>query len=185
MLFGNKHDFAIEARVEDDLKPPSHPWGRMCIWVSGKQIGDYEDPHCGLYPAYEGFLKIRKSLDSLWCTEIDSLSDRETWNLFDEHLYGWRGNEEVELDDEYDEESDLSERYWKFNFLTNWGEMFDGGGKSFLLNDSSGSLRVLNFDYDLDVVNRYTCSKKGFIEVSQEFIEWYEEQLELFGGENA
>ena len=46
MIFGNKKDFAIQAIIEPNLKPPSSVWGRFSVWVENVSIGDYNEEHC-------------------------------------------------------------------------------------------------------------------------------------------
>ena len=179
MIFGNKLDFAIESIIEKDLKKPSHPWGRMCIWVEGCSIGDFEDSHCGLYPAYEGFIESCKDLNTLWCNEFKSLSRREIWNFLDGRLYGYHGNEEIDYDLLYADDSN-SEIYWKYNFLTNWGEMFDRGGKAFLLNPPNKNLEILHFLSETNEVKSFFCSEVGFREASKDFSIWFNEQIAFF-----
>ena len=177
MIFGNKSDFAIEAMIEPYLAPPSEPWGRLCIWVSGTQIGDFDDPHCGLYNCYISFQEISKRLDALWTKELEGLSDIEIWNFLDGTLYGYHGN--IEIDDLRTLEETIrdAEKYSKFDFLTNWGEMFDRGGKSFILKPSSGHIKILNYDYKQEIVRAYRCTELSFYRASREFSNWYSEQV--------
>jgi len=185
MIFGSKSDFAIEAMVEPELAPPSHPWGRLCIWVDGKKIGDFDDPHCGLYPCYENFQEKCEELNELWENSFIEFSDIEIWNFLDGLLYGHHGN--VELDDEKTLEQARidSDTYSKYDFLTNWGEMFDRDGKSFILKLPEGRIKVLNYDYQKEIVNCYFCTEMGFRRASKEFASWYSKQLEVLEGENA
>ncbi len=185
MLFGNKNDFANEAMVEPDLVPPSSPWGRLCVWVASNRIGNYEDPYCGLHPCCAGFVEACENLNALWEDEFASMSDLEIWNFLDGILYGYHGH--VELDDQrsLDEIRRDAARYSKFNFLTNWGEMFDGGGKSFLLRQPHGTLKILNYDYDRNVVNSYVCSEFSFRRATKGLVDWYENQRMLLDSENV
>ncbi len=61
----------------------------MRIWCEGCEIGDFEDPFCGLYTSYMGFHALRDRLSSLWLDEFEGLSDQELWNLLDGALYGY------------------------------------------------------------------------------------------------
>lgn len=184
MIFGNTNDFAIEAMVEPDLLPPSRPWGRLCVWVAGHQIGDYEDPHCGLGGPCAHFNETCEELNDLWEDEFANMTDAELWNFLDGLLYGYHGN--VELDDDQKSMEEIlqdSSRYWKFNFLTNWGEMFDRGGKSFILKQPDGMLKVLNFDYGKNLVNSYVCSEISFRLAVRGFAAWYDGQRMLLNSE--
>lgn len=185
MIFGNKADFAIEAMIEPHLKPPSIPWGRMCIWVEGKFIGDYDDPHCGLGSACQGFSEKIDELNALWLDSFTELSDLGVWNFLDALLYGYQGNEELEDDRTVEQSISDSNMYSKFDFLTNWGEMFDRDGKSFLLKQPNGYLKVLNFDYEENRVNSYQCSELSFRKAVKEFVDWYDQQEDSLGSENA
>jgi hypothetical protein len=110
MLFGEPADFAIEAYVEPDLKPPSAVWGRMCVWCRGVPLGDISERYCALYPAYCSFRSLPSCLDSLWADELAGLGDEGVWNFLDADWAAWD----------------------RFNFLSNWGERFDGY-KAFIL----------------------------------------------------
>jgi len=92
MIFGDKTDFAIEAMIEPNLVPPSHPWGRLCIWVEGTQIGDFEDPHCSLWTCFKSFQGKCDELSELWIDKFQNMSDTEIWNFLDSRLYGDHGN---------------------------------------------------------------------------------------------
>ncbi len=179
MIFGNKSDFAIEAMIEPDLAPPSRPWGRLCVWVAGHQIGDYEEPHCGLGGPCENFKETCVELNDLWEDAFANMTDVELWNFLDGLLYGYHGH--VELDDQRSigEIRQDASRYSKFNFLTGWGEMFDKGGKSFLLKQPDGMLKLLNFDYEKNLVNTYVCGELSFRSAIKGFAAWYDDQRML------
>jgi hypothetical protein len=184
MIFGNRNDFAIEAMVEPDLAPPSRPWGRLCVWVAGHRIGNYDEPHCGLGGPCAHFKETCGELNDLWDDEFANMADVELWNFLDGLLYGYHGN--VELDDDLrsmDEILQDSSRYSKFNFLTNWGEMFDRGGKSFILKQPGGMLKVLNFDYEKNSANAYVCSEFSFRLAIKDFAAWYDGQLIVLNSE--
>lgn len=117
MIFGDKADFAIEAMIELGLEPPSSIWGRLRIWVQGNSIGDFNDPHCGLYPSYENFKKTADVLSSLWSNDFLKLTDIELWNLLDGSMYGYHGTEEIDYDSLYGDEIDYWAIYGKFKFF--------------------------------------------------------------------
>ena len=88
MLCGNPTDFAIEAMTEPNLWAPSAVWGRMPV-VCDKQIyGDYENPHCALYPAYCQFRWFRENVIELWESSFNGLSNSELHDLLDHAFYG-------------------------------------------------------------------------------------------------
>jgi hypothetical protein len=134
MIFGSTDDFAIEAMVEPGLKPPSAVWGRMRVWVQGVSIGDFDREHCTLGAAESRFRRLLEELDSLWLEEFSTLSGLELMNKLDTALYGFPVEDET-ID---------PAPFRKFNFLTNWCESFDRGGKSFIFCKPDGSAFVLN-----------------------------------------
>lgn len=70
-----------------------------------------------------------------------------------------------------------TDEFSQFNFLTNWGEMFDNRGKSFILKQPDGKLRIINFDYEANLVNTYICTELAFRHAVKGFSNWYESQL--------
>jgi len=84
--------------VEPELVAPSHPWGRLCVWIAGTQIGDFDDPYCGLSPCDGGFQEKCEELNELWENKFIEFSDIEIWNFLDGLLYGYHGN--IELDND-------------------------------------------------------------------------------------
>jgi hypothetical protein len=185
MIFGNKTEFAIEAIVEPNLKVPSSIWGRLCIWISNVSIGDIEEFHCGLGAVHELFISKCTELNQLWSDDFMNLSDREIWNLLDGMLYGYHGNIEIEDKRSLEQSNSDAELYSKYDFLTNWGEMFDRDGKSFLLKLPSGALKVLNYDYHNDEVKTYFCSEFEFRRAVKEFSSWFITQENHLSGKNA
>ncbi len=185
MIFGNKNDFAIEAMVEPGLQAPSSLWGRMCIWVGGVSIGDIDDPNCGLLPAYDGFREVCNDLNTLWSPKFDSMGDVEIWNFLDGLLYGCHGDIEVEDDRSLEQMQSDWREFGRFNFLTNWGEMFDRGGKSFLLKIPEGKLRVLNLHLPFNNQIGVNCTEFSFRKASSGFINWHSEQEIALGSKNA
>lgn len=177
MIFGDKSDFAIQAIIEPHLQAPSEPWGRLCIWVSGKQIGDFDDPHCGLYDCYVSFQEKCNELSELWTDEFKNLDNIEIWNFLDGTLYGYHGNTEINCTRTLEETLNDSKKYSKFDFLTNWGEMFDRDGKSFILKPPNELIKVLNYDYEQEIVNVYRCTEFSFHRASRDFFNWYSEQV--------
>jgi hypothetical protein len=178
MLFGNKELFAIEAMSEPELEAPSAVWGRMRVWCEDASIGDYEEPFCALYSAYCGFKNLTTTLPRLWADELEGLSEGELWNHFDGLLYGYRGD--VALQDERTlEQCQADSRIWsKYNFLTNWGEQFDNGGKSFILCTPPGVVCVLNQTFPPE---RGVCARAPLSEVLNAIYQY----LNWFKGESA
>jgi len=187
MIFGNKENFAIEAMIEPRLNPPSYVWGRLRIWILNIPIGNYDDPYCALYPSYSGFKEVSIELDSLWLDDFYTLSDSEIWNLLDGSIYGYHGKEEIDYDKLYGDKVDYSAMYGKFNFLTNWGEMFDQDprGKAFLFKEPGEKIKVLTHAGLNDTVESFYCNEFSFRSAVNEFCAWYDDQERILDSKNA
>ncbi len=176
--FGKREGFAIEAMVESELTPPSSPWGRLRVWVGGKSFGDFDDPHCGLYPAYSGFKDMLEKIEELYDPELMELPIEKLYAKVDKALYG------VWVDDEFLDEDpeEGSEVYWRHNFLTNWGEMFDRTEKSYIFKLSDGRLMVIQPEENDPSIIKYYCSAGEFENVIKQFMVWHDsEELRLSG----
>lgn len=169
MIFGDKATFAIEAMVEPGLAVPSAVWGRMQVWIRGESIGDITDAHCALYQSYVGFLALQRELSGLWLSEFDGLDDQAMWDHLDGLLYvnDARTDEQLHID---------SIRYGKFNFLTNWGEQFDRDGKSFVVCDPDGLVRIFNLGLTGRVAREVNVSDVR-LSISR-FVQWFEFETE-------
>ena len=175
MLFGSKDNFAIETMIEPDLKPPSTPWGRMCIWCNGVAIGDIDEEHCGL-EVFGILSSLITQLNDLWLDEFEGFSDLELLNYLDGFLYGYHGDVEI-IDNRSDEQIHFDvEKYSKFNFLTNWGEQFDRGGKSFIFHNPNGRIKILNKKLLLEKGIALETSTEDFCSVIVEAVSWFEKQ---------
>lgn len=163
MIFGSTDEFAIEAMVEPGLKGPSTVWGRMRVWVQGVSIGDFDREFCIVGAAEGGFARLLQNLDSLWLEEFSSLSELELMNKIDVALYGFP----------YDDETVSPRPFYKFNFLTNWCESFDRGGKSFIFAPPDGSVFVLNRAL-FPEGKRLVATKESVRRASEGFIAWYQ-----------
>jgi hypothetical protein len=165
MIFGNPHEFAIEAYHE-----PSGPrWagcGRMCIHVAGATIGNIRDNHCSLYHATDRFRTLSRTVDNLWIDLFAGLEDLEVFGLIDRALYVG--------DDGYDYPN-LTE----FDFLTNTGEMFNGT-KTFLFTPRNHQVHVLCRFRD-DSFRAGLCPVESFRRASNEFVCWFDEQVRTVG----
>ena len=180
-VFGNRDDFAIEAGTESYLKPPSAVWGRMCVWCCGVPLGDIDDRHCALYPAYCGFRSLlspvhgEPKIDRLWAEELAGLDDVAAWNFLDGLLYGYHGDVEVP-DDRTLEECRRDAVVWGcFDFLTNWGEQFDGY-KAFIMRPPGGPVRILSRRLPDGMGRAVEVSRDGFVAACEGFVRWFEEQ---------
>jgi hypothetical protein len=179
-VFGDRADFAIEAGVEPDLHTDATVWGHMCVWCRDVPLGKLEERYCGLYPAYSEFAWLADNLGSLWADELSGLDDMDVWNLLDGLLYGYHGD--VELSDA----RTLAElrrdavRWGRFNFLTNWGEQFDGY-KSFLLCPPGDSARVLSRRLPAHMGRGVSVSRRGVTAAASEFARWFEVESARLG----
>lgn len=179
-LFGEREDFAIEAGVEPGLKPPSAVWGHMCIWCRGVPLGDIADQHCALYHSYRSFDWLVSRLDELWTPELAGLDDVAAWNLLDGLLYGYHGDVEVP-DDRTLEQSRADAAAWgRFDFLTNWGEQFDGY-KAFILRQPGGPVRILSRRLPEQMGRGVLVSPSGFRVAAGGFARWFEEESRRLG----
>ncbi len=180
MLFGSEKTFAIEAMSEPHLVPPSAVWGRMRVWCQGVSIGNFSEEQCALYPSYVSFGLLRGNLASLWLDEFEGMSALSLWNHLDGLLYGFHGD--VELSDvrTLDECRQASEKYARFDFLTNWGEQFDDNGKSFILCTPAGEVRVLN--WSLAKEEGLQARLPDVLQSITEFIGWFESEVGRLNG---
>jgi hypothetical protein len=183
MRFGREEEFAIECAVEPDLIRPSAVWGRMRVWCEGEAIGDFSEAHCALYPAYKGFCALRRALPRLWREEFVGLPLDELWNRLDGLLYGYHGDVET-LDDRSVEACRRdSMEYGGFSFLTNWGEQFDRGGKSFIFCPDGKKVLVLNRALSAARGIAVTAPLEAVLRSIDDFTAWFErEAARLTGG---
>jgi hypothetical protein len=174
-VFGDRNDFAIEAGIESDLKPPSAVWGHMRIWCRGVPLGDIEERCCCLYGAYCGFRELASSIDRLWAAELVGLDDVAAWNHLDGLLYGYHGDVEAQ-DDRTAEQCRQDWDVWGcFNFLTNWGEQFDGY-KAFIVRPPRSPVRILSRRLPDCMGRSVEVSPDGFVAASEGFARWFESQ---------
>lgn len=181
-MFGDRADFAIEAGVEPHLVAPSAVWGHMRVWCGGHALGDIDDRQCALYPSYGVFDWMVAHLEELWDDALNGLDDLATWNFLDGALYGYHGDVEIEDDRSLDEMTRDAHRFGKFDFLTNWGEQFDGGYKSFIIHPPDRPLRVLSRAFPMSVGLGVNISRMGFVRASQAFVEWFKDQERRLSG---
>lgn len=186
-VFGDRHDFAIEAGVEPELKPPSAVWGHMCVWCRGAPLGDIEDRYCALYPAYRGFRSLlspvhgEPTLDRLWAEEFAGLGDLAVLDFLDGLLYGYHGDVEVP-DERTAEQCRRDAVVWGcFDFLTGWGEPFDGC-KAFILRPPGGQVRILSRDLPESLAPGVEASRGGVVAAVTGFTAWFNEQARRLQG---
>jgi hypothetical protein len=173
MLFGDRSDFAIEA----DVGPSSDVagvWGRMCVWCAATALGNIDEASCALYPAYIALRSLASNLDSLWSKDFSAMDDAAIWAFLDSVLYGDQSGE-VWGDGRTTRDRHRHSQQWdRFDFLTNWGEQFDGW-KAFIVCHPGGSVRVLSRQHPENVLRCVDVSRAGVIAAIKDFSRWFEE----------
>lgn len=176
-VFGDRNDFAIEAGVEDDAT--GAVWGHIAVWCRGVALGNLGEPHCVLYHAYCALGWTASHMGELWAPELAGLDDEAAWNLLDGLLYGYHGEVEA-ADDRSVEQCRADAAAWgRFDFLTNWGEPFDGW-KAFILHPPGGPIRVLHRGPSGRRC-RAEVSPAGFRDAVGGFTHWFEGQSRRLG----
>lgn len=179
-VFGDRADFAIEAGVEPEGHTAGTVWGHMCVWCRGVPLGDLTDRHCGLWHSYSAFAWLAENHTTLWADELVGLDDLAAWNFLDGLLYGYHGDVEVKDDRTLAEVRRDAATWGRFNFLTNWGEQFDGY-KSFLLCPPGDHLRVLSRRLPAEMGRGVSVTKKGFAEAATGFVRWFKAESRRLG----
>jgi hypothetical protein len=168
MLIGDLRDFAIEVMVEPDLKVPSAVWGRMCVHIGNTTLGDFDNHYCALYSAYRSFEWHAKHDDRLWDEMFDNMLPEEIHDTVYQANYG-------DDDRTMDQIKRDSLRFGRFDFLTNWGEQFDGYS-SVIISPNVDTMMILHRSYvDTDSNRRLAddfvmayCTRSGFINASRQ-----------------
>jgi hypothetical protein len=143
----------------------------MCIWAGGHRLGDIDEPACMLNVTEVRFQSLMQRMNSLDDAVLRELSDRDAFEFLNRALYldEERSDEQVTID---------TERFWKFDFLTNGGESFDCT-KSFIVGDAD-HLRIL-FESDRDGFASASVPRAAFTRVVQDFLTWMAAQGERAG----
>jgi hypothetical protein len=177
MLIGDASDFAIEVMVEPDLEIPSAVWGRMCIHIGDVTLGDFDNSYCALYPAYIPFKWHTQQTDRLWHESLENLSPEEIHDIVHSSIYG---------------DNDNISQLVEFDFLTNWGEQFDGYS-SVIVSPTRESMMILHRPY-LDpsdsrrLSNDFVlahCTHSGFIDALNHFVAWFDSEAKRLSGKTA
>lgn len=167
MLFGSKSIFAIEALTEDDLTPPSAVWGRMCLWCQGTMIGNLNEEYCALFTSAKELRSRADNLDDLWDTSFEGLPADQIFSIFDRAIYVY---DESATGDVVDD----AERYWKFDFLTNWGEQFDP--LKGLLAAPPGEELLLVIQGADDSLATFVIGRDSFRRAAIDFADWFDRE---------
>jgi hypothetical protein len=152
----------------------------MCVWCRGVSLGNLDDRYCALYPAYFEFGWLADNLGSLWAEGLAGLDDVTAWNFLDGLLYGYHGDVEVPDARTPAECRRDVVRWGRFNFLTNWGEQFDGY-KSFLLCPPGESARILSRRLPAQMGRGVSVSRRGFAAAAAAFARWFEAECKRLG----
>ena len=177
MLFGDPDVFAIEACSEAHLTAPSQVWGRMQLLFNSCSLGDINDEHCGLYGAYSGFKNLLSHNNPLWHESFGRLNDIEIHDLVRNAIYGDddRTNDQIVSD---------SKTYRPFDFLTNWGEQFDGFASVIFQRDDKQTT-IVHVPHSAFARTRtegpaisVTFSTQMFESATLEFLSWFERETQ-------
>lgn len=132
MLFGNREEFAIEAVLEMDPQygcvQSANLAGRFCLWIGGAAVGRIEEPSCWFGAFREHLGEHARSIQDHWEASFESLTPEQIFDHLDRLLYAAHRGECLDPDELECEAGEL----WRFNFLTNVSEVFDGW-KAFLI----------------------------------------------------
>lgn len=162
MLIGDKDTFAIECYHDPMPNESRRVFGRMCVWVGGKSLGDITEPSCMLNVTEGQFEGLLNRIDSIDDPALRGLRDREAYNYLNRLLYedDERSDEQVSLD---------AERFAKFEFLTNGGESFDRS-KSFIAK--TGDQLLVVFDDEVTGFASGKVPRSAFKLVVKGFLGW-------------
>ena len=177
VTIGDKSNFAIQAMLEPELKPPSFIWGSMCLWVLGFQIGDYNDEHCGLAQCVFHMNQVVGIIDQLSIEVFSEQSDQEIYSFLENACLN-PGFDDFGVDNGFLE-------FHKFRFDYGFSEMFDREPMSFLLKQTNGSLKLLFKIKNDDKLMSHTFSEQFFIETVAKFNTWFNEKSILMDSKNA
>jgi hypothetical protein len=134
----------------------------MCIRAGDKILGDFYEPACMLNVTASHLQGILERLPKLASDAFQGESDASVWETIDEAIYqdDDRSMEEIVAD---------SERYFRYDFLTNGGESFDNS-KSFIVRDGD-NVRLL-FKGDDAAPDSITVDVSTFCTVVSGFLDW-------------
>jgi hypothetical protein len=177
MITGDKSIFAIEFYTDSGFNPSPHVFGRMCIWIDGKFLGDISEPDCILEVSRANLEKFLKKLKTQKNGEFPELSDLEAFEFLHQKLY--------EDDERTDEEiREDGEKYWRYDFLTNGGESFDPYA-SFAVTEEE-SIRFLWQNWNTKEFYSAVASKEVVLKVISEWLSLIEkEKITMSAGKRA
>ena len=162
MLFGDKNVFGIEIYINPD-QDGYDIWGRSCIHICGSQVGDIEDPHCGLNDFFVTLNSRAQSARGLVHASFQGLTDREVFEALRNHLYDGPERDLAVL------RANATE-FGKFDFLTNVGENFNDWC-SFLFTRDHENLTILTQRFDETPLS-FSVPMDAFEQTVRSFVNW-------------
>jgi len=178
MIFGDSKSFAIEAIVEPQLVAPSEVWGRMQLIVCSHSFGDINNEHCGLYGAYCGFKALMSHRTQLWHGSFDGLDDKQIHDIVRHAIYG----DDTRTADQI--QQDL-QNYRMFDFLTNWGELFDQHPSViFQRHETQTTIVNVNKRSDRETLS-LSFDTRTFRSATMEFLAWFDSVAERLSQQKA
>jgi hypothetical protein len=166
MLIGDPNIFAIEVHHEPISNASKRVFGRMCIHTCGVTLGDIEEPDCMLNVTEGHLSEVLGRLHALEDAGFVARSDREAFDFLNQALYldDERTDQEIQRD---------SERYFRFDFLTNGGESFDRT-TSFITR--SGEMVRLMFTDETETLFVAHVPQIEFRDRINDFFAWIEQE---------
>lgn len=144
-------------------------------------LGDIDNRHCGLYSAFCGFEWLGEHLDELWDERFAGMEPLAIWNFLDERLYGWRDGVDVAHETPLEHIEADAARYGKFNFLTNWDELFDRH-KAFIFRSPTTRIVWVLVRTGREPVVVLKATAERLSAVSRAFVEWFRDQERRLSG---
>jgi len=187
-IFGDTHQFAIEALVETGLlwSPTcsSQLSGRIRVWLRGQALGDLDNWSCWLVPPMSCIVEVAARLEEHWHALLEPLAPEERFDYLDRRFYvahrdrcldaGMDDGERMRLFESIDAD-DAAHPMCDPSFLVNWSEAFDGW-KAFLLRPPGKSVQVLWRASGAPAVNVAEFPAQDFAWVVARFASWVENE---------
>lgn len=160
--FGDQARFAVVCAHDPFGSEPRYVFGRMCIRAGDKTLGDFYEPACMLNVTASHLQGILERLPKLASDAFQGENDAFVWDAIDKAIYQDydRSTKEIVAD---------SDRYFRYDFLTNGGESFDNS-KSFIVRDGD-KVRLL-FKVDDAALDSITVDVGTFCTVVRGFLDW-------------
>jgi len=180
-LFGSRDDFAIEAGINASSAASRTVWGHMCVWCRGAPLGDIDDAHCAIGIARARFQRLitpvdgQLVIDCLWSEVLAGLDPPAVWRLL-RALIRCRDDDGNWLEVANPPQPPPALNTWSdLDFLTNWGEQFDGYA-SFILRPPGDSVRILSRRFPAGMGLAADVSRDTFIAAVVAFCDWFDER---------